>query len=142
MQMRAIDLEQLDIDRLIDRGSEFHGHLGPFLVVGIRMGILALRELGSKGHMDMQATVETGVTPPVSCLVDGIQIATGCTLGKGNIKLLDKGKATAIFTSGDRRVRIELRPEIMEMILAGDPEALAGQVREMPEEILFLWNRL
>jgi len=86
VKLRTIDPAAVQLEELLERGTEFHGHLGPFLVCGLRMGLLALRELDSWGHFDLQAVVETGTTPPLSCLIDGIQVATGCTLGKGNTK--------------------------------------------------------
>jgi hypothetical protein len=85
MKMREINIAEIDRDALIARAVEFHGHLGPYLICGVKMGLLALKLLGSRGYRGLTVTAETGVTPPVSCLVDGLQVATGCTLGKGNI---------------------------------------------------------
>lgn len=36
------------LDGLLEEAEAFHGHLGPFLVVGLKAGQLALRELGTK----------------------------------------------------------------------------------------------
>lgn len=140
MEMRVIDPAAVQLEELVERGTELHGHLGPFLVCGLRMGLLALRELGSTGHFDLQATVETGTTPPVSCLIDGIQVATGCTLGKGNIAVVNQGQARATFTRDEHKLSVELRPEVVELIKEGDVEALARQVMKMEDEDLFRWE--
>jgi len=34
MSGRSVDTELMDV---IDKAAEFHGHLGPFLVIGVRM---------------------------------------------------------------------------------------------------------
>ena len=141
--MNEIDVEKLDLNELIENGIAFHGHLGPFLVVGIRMGIVALKELNSGGYSDMAVLVETGTTPPISCMIDGIQVSTGCTLGKGNVHAItnEKPEPKAVFTgltSGGKTLEIELKPEIMEEILkSGAIEEFAGRIATMTDEELF-----
>jgi len=142
MEMRKIDVTRLKIDEVIDKGVEFHGHLGPFLVAGIKMGYLALRELNSKGHSELSVLVETGTKPPISCLIDGIQISTGCTLGKGNVKTIDKKKAKAIFTKDGKSIEIELRSDISKMINKekDNCKEMAKKLSKMAEEQLFQWK--
>jgi formylmethanofuran dehydrogenase subunit E len=36
-------------EELVLRAGEFHGHGGPFLVIGLRMGLRALRDLDASG---------------------------------------------------------------------------------------------
>lgn len=140
MKMRKIDLSQVDINKLIDKGVEFHGHLGPFLIAGIRMGLLALRELESEGYRDLIAKVDTGNRPPISCLADGIQISTGCTLGKGNIEIIKKGDPKAEFSKDGRQLTIELKQEIFEKISDGPTQAQAQEIMNLPESELFQWK--
>jgi formylmethanofuran dehydrogenase subunit E len=80
----------------------FHGHLGPYVVIGYRMGKLALKELNSDGHFGLSVEVHSILKPPFSCLIDGIQLGSGCTLGKRNIQILShEGSGWAIFKSHD-----------------------------------------
>lgn len=140
MEMKTIDPENVPLKELIERGTEFHGHLGPFLVLGIRMGILALRELGSSGHKEIESTVKTGTTPPISCLVDGIQISTGCTMGKGNITTVDLGRAEATFFAGGEGLTLKVKDRLMEEIGSGNYSSLedfAWEVSERRDEELF-----
>ncbi|MCX8206887.1 MAG: formylmethanofuran dehydrogenase subunit E family protein [Methanothrix sp.] len=116
LKMHTIDPYNVSLDNMIERGSEFHGHLGPFLVLGIRMGLAALRELGSHGHRDISAVVRSGSMPPVSCMADGIQISTGCTLGKGNISVVQDGVPEVTFHSNGRSVSFRVRRSIVERI--------------------------
>ena len=142
-------MEWLKIDpnvnprELWDLGVRLHGHRGPFLACGIRMGLLALRLLGSSGYSGIEAVAETGSTPPVSCLVDGLQLGCGCTTGKGNLKVVEGGRAAATFSAGERKVRIALREEVARRILNGGAgEDQVDWVFSLPEEELFSWEQM
>lgn len=140
MSFLTID-PKTDPRELFSLGVRFHGHPGPFLALGIRMGLLALRLLGSPGYRGITAEVETGTEPPLSCLVDGVQVATGCTAGKGNLLIKPHGRAAATFAAGQRRLRVEVRPEWLRRIEEeGAADHLAQAVLEAPEEELFLWT--
>jgi formylmethanofuran dehydrogenase subunit E len=101
---------------LFERAVEFHGHGGPFMVVGLRMGLTALRELGAGGWFDIRCRVELIWRPPDSCVIDGIQSSTGCTMGKRNIEVAEKDGIAAEFSKGERSVRITLKSEVLEKI--------------------------
>lgn len=78
--------EGLGREQLLERIADFHGHLGPYALLGFRAGQLALRELGAKGYFDLEADVHCGDRPPLSCFADGVQLGSGCTAGKGNLR--------------------------------------------------------
>jgi formylmethanofuran dehydrogenase subunit E len=99
---------QSDVPPELKALSHFHGHLGPYVVIGYRMGSLAKAELIGK----TKAVVRSGLRPPLSCLADGVQFSSGCTLGKGNIEVLDEGLAQATFSAGDHVLIITLREEV------------------------------
>lgn len=139
MKMHMINPDNVSLDDMIERASEFHGHLGPFLVLGIRIGLAALRELGSHGHKDISAIVRSGSRPPVSCLADGIQISTGCTLGKGNISVLQDGIPEATFCSNGRTVSFRVKRPIVERIseLSHDElEDFSWDLSRMPLDLI------
>ena len=93
---------------------EFHGHRCPFMPIGYRMGRLAMRELGVEREPDhgLFAFPELGVGHPQTCMMDGVQVATGCTYGK---LLMDKsfyGKlALVLYQPQKGAVRVVMRPE-------------------------------
>ncbi len=123
------------------RISEFHGHLGPYVVVGFRMGLVANRLLGDDPFAK-SAIVLTGGKTPQSCVVDGVQLSSGCTLGKGNIAVIDHGKVAAIFTSKENGeiVKVTLREEISNRITSSAPErleVLAEELYSVPDEQMF-----
>jgi formylmethanofuran dehydrogenase subunit E len=96
--------------------ARFHGHIGPYAVVGYRMGLVALDRLKPKKHSALKCIVKTGIKPPVSCLIDGIQFSSSCTLGKGNISVVDEGKAEAVFECVGKKLTIKLRDEMRKKI--------------------------
>jgi len=132
---------QTDPRELFEFGVRLHGHRGPFLAVGVRMGLLALRLLGSRGFTGITAEAETGTIPPVSCLVDGLQASTGCTVGKGNLRVRDGGRPAARFKDGEKEVYISLREEVAQALIDGGAcEAMVEWVLTAPEEELFTWE--
>jgi formylmethanofuran dehydrogenase subunit E len=110
----------------------FHGHLGPYVVLGYRMGKLALETAGSTGHFGISADVYSILVPPPSCLIDGVQLGSGCTLGKRNIAVHETGgPAYAVFTTSDGvRIRIALKrgiPDTVERLVAENGVEAAGR---------------
>lgn len=70
----------------IARLAQFHGHVGPYVVLGYRLGLHLLRRLGTpKYALDVEVTCYP--RPPRTCLLDGLQLAAGCTMGKGDLRL-------------------------------------------------------
>lgn len=110
------EARRLDEDpiTLIER---FHGHVGPYVVLGYRSGRLARERLGVTAF-GLEADVFAGPRPPMSCFVDGVQLGSGCTLGKRNITLHDEELVEARFrTKEGRSLRVRVRPEALERLV-------------------------
>ncbi|MEZ0346868.1 MAG: FmdE family protein [Infirmifilum sp.] len=82
-------------EELLKKAEDFHGHICPYLVLGLRASEIAMQRLGlGKAHVsesigeDILAIVEAN-----NCFADGVQIATGCTFGNNSLIYLDIGKA-------------------------------------------------
>jgi formylmethanofuran dehydrogenase subunit E len=100
---------------LMNDAVRFHGHLGASLVLGLKAGLFANEVLG-KDPFRTRAIIEAEPSPPCSCFVDGVQIATGCTMGKGNIEL-KKGDSLAVtFMKDCERLRLTLKNEVLESL--------------------------
>ena len=100
------------MDETLDAIKKFHGHLGPYVVLGYRMGLIANDKLGNDPFYK-NVIVYTGTTPPISCLVDGIQLSSGCTIGKGNIKIINDKDAVAEFSNkSNEKLKIKLKDDI------------------------------
>jgi len=100
------------IKGLLEEGVKFHGHLGPFLVLGLKAGLFANEVLG-KDCFKVYVTVETKPHPPFSCILDGVQIATGCTMGKRNIELKDGKNLSVTFRKEEKILKISLKDEVL-----------------------------
>lgn len=96
---------------------EFHGHHCPFMPIGFRMGKLAMEYLGVEREKDHGFFVfpEIGEGHPQTCMVDGIQAATGATYGKVLIEKTFFGKLAAVFYHPKKgAVRYSLTPEFID----------------------------
>jgi formylmethanofuran dehydrogenase subunit E len=124
---------------LIER---FHGHVGPWVILGYRTGRMARERLGVTAF-HIRAEVEAGSRPPMSCFVDGVQLGSGCTLGKGNIRMGPGETAEARFTTDDgRHLHVATRDEILDRLRGPklDDEAIVRVSEEfiaMSDETLF-----
>jgi formylmethanofuran dehydrogenase subunit E len=133
----------------IKRAEGFHGHLGPFLVIGVRMGLIGVRELEVKENSEkLRVTAMLRHQVPFSCVVDGIQVATKCTIGNRKLKLIDSPEIAAEFKlqEGDK-VTVTVNPTtfnrlrgslLSENIPPEEVWKLAQMVASIPEEELFI----
>jgi formylmethanofuran dehydrogenase subunit E len=102
---------------LLELGQKFHGHKCPAMPMGLRAGLAAMEKLGVSHAPDgqLQAILELDEEHCATCFADGVQVATGCTYGKGNITRLGFGKwgLTLIDKKSGRAVRVTPRAEAM-----------------------------
>lgn len=114
-----------------EAGLVLHGHKCPAMPMGLRVGAAALNALGVDRAKDGQllALVELGEDHCATCFADGVQMVTGCTLGKGNIKKLHYGKwgVTVVDVATGRAVRVTPKAEAM---LANKKSAFFKEYRE------------
>lgn len=112
--------------------GRFHGHLGPWLALGLRLGRDLLELLDATGHFGLLVEVECPPAPPLSCLLDGLQWSTGATMGKQNLvaRPADQVKVTITRRADGRRavaaVRQDVAPRFAQW-LAALPEAEAAR---------------
>ncbi len=93
----------------LKEAAKFHGHLGPYLVLGLKAGELALKKLRCKKYFGLEVKVWGATHKPKSCLIDGLQLSTGATYGKGNIEKLNGHMVKIEFFNKPDRRRIALR---------------------------------
>lgn len=121
--------------------ARFHGHLGPWLVLGLRAGIRA-RQLGGS-PFNRRAVVWCPGKTPYSCFIDGIQFTSGCTLGKVNIRHIPSHRCRVRFNSGRRALTLTVRPELFNWldswqgISEAEVERLARRILRSPFPLLF-----
>lgn len=140
------------LDAILKKAEEFHGHLGPFVTLGVRMGLIGLRELRVKrNEKKLRATAMLEYSVPFSCVIDGIQVATKCTIGNKKLRLRSSPGITARFElQRGEQVTVAINPAAFERLKKellsenAPPEEvrkLAQLVTTMPEEELFIIRR-
>lgn len=80
--------------QVLEKAKEFHGHLCPFLALGVKASMIAMDEVGVQ-RLDVNKSIEESVIAIVecnNCFVDGVQVATGCTFGNNSLIYFDLGK--------------------------------------------------
>ncbi len=132
-----------DLQDLLAKTADYHHHLCPRQVLGVRMGLyagelleLALPQTGRR----LLTFVETD-----GCGADGISVATNCWVGHRTLRIVDYGKMAATFvdTKTETAVRIAPHPLSRQRATAAAPEAanrwqsyLIGYQRLTPQEML------
>jgi formylmethanofuran dehydrogenase subunit E len=101
--------------KLVDGAVDFHGHLGPFLILGLKAGLYANSILG-KDCFKTTAFVKTDTSPPYSCFVDGVQFVTGCTMGKGNVKLRKGAGLSVCFLKEGKSLKLKLKKKTLDLV--------------------------
>src|SRR5436190_10028866 len=67
-------------------GTRIHGGFGPFIPVGIRIGLDAMDKL-KPGRREITVTYYNGTKPPCPCIADGVMIATQVRPGQGTLQI-------------------------------------------------------
>ena len=93
----------------LKQAIEFHGHLGPYLILGIRAGEFALKKLGCRKYFGLDVKVWGANKKPKSCLIDGLQLSTGATYGKGNINKFNGSAIKIAFKNQKKEKTLNLR---------------------------------
>lgn len=83
---------------------KFHGHECPGLAIGFRASEIAKEEMNLSFSQDEEIVC---ITENDACGIDAIQYITGCTIGKGNLILKDRGKMA--YTFMDRKTKTGIR---------------------------------
>ncbi|MEM1589534.1 MAG: formylmethanofuran dehydrogenase subunit E family protein [Candidatus Bathyarchaeia archaeon] len=131
----------------VKKAENLHGHLGPFLVIGVKMARLAekILSLEKAGRRDLRVLAKLPLKIPFSCILDGIQSTTQCTIGNGKLKVKNfNGGVTAIFRlkGQNKTVKVRVKRQLLETLehqLSNGTlnEELAWKIAETPENQLF-----
>ena len=134
----------------LDQVAFIHGGTGPFAVAGYRIGERALKELNvPRGTFSLDVIHKTPNEVQWSCVADGVQAATGVSLGKLNLKL-EIGSRDAVETivrnrASGRTLVFRLKSEFVKRYLDLPHEKLGAAGREvlsLSDEQIFSVNGL
>lgn len=102
----------LTLEEYIERANVAHGHTCAGQILGIRLSLLGLKELGIDDPIKERKRLIT-IVEIDRCATDAVQLVTGCRLGKRALKFKDFGKVAATFMDlkTGRAIRIVAREE-------------------------------
>jgi formylmethanofuran dehydrogenase subunit E len=111
--MSSISTDIFDFEQLLSESVRVHGHLCAGQVLGVRMSMLGLLEIGiadPKGSDRKNIIVFIEMD---RCATDAVQSVTGCSLGHRTMKFMDYGKMAATFVNlaTNKAVRIFAKDE-------------------------------
>lgn len=105
----------IDAKEFLKAGQLLQGHRCPAMPLGLRAGAAAMNALAVARARDQEllAVLELGENHCAHCFGDGVQVVTGCTFGKGNLRTTGHGKfsVTLIDRATGRSVRVTPRVE-------------------------------
>jgi formylmethanofuran dehydrogenase subunit E len=141
----AQSFAQPSFEELLEESTRIHGHICAGQVIGVRMAMIGLREIGITDPKGKQRKSLYVLVEIDRCATDAIQSVTGCSLGKRSLKWLDYGIMAATFVnlSTGKAVRITAREESRELAKKYSPQMddkykqQLEAYRVMPEKELF-----
>lgn len=109
----------IDAKEWLELGQKFQGHKCISMVVGLRVGGAALNKLRVERAKDseLMLLVDVGENHWALDYVDGLQVITGCTLGKGNLILTYKGKLSTVLINVEKKKAVRITPKV-EIVLS------------------------
>ncbi|UCC97432.1 MAG: formylmethanofuran dehydrogenase subunit E family protein [Phycisphaerales bacterium] len=132
--------------------QRMHGHVGPWNVLGWRIGKAALKEFSTEwGRHELDIICYVPIKTPYSCMADGLVIGTGNSIGRLDLRLAEVISLDLIHVCIRRKdgagpiLIVKPRRPYLRRIDAPEPEALERLSREcsdMEESDLFTIERI
>lgn len=133
---------------LLEQSSARHDHLCPRQVLGARIGLAGLAALGLAAPVSKKTALVIIETD--GCFADGIEVATGATVGHRTLRVNDLGKLAATFVdvATGRAIRISPSPDARKKALRYAPDearhyfAQLAAYQVMPDDELLRCQRV
>jgi formylmethanofuran dehydrogenase subunit E len=135
--------EKQHIKKQLTDARRLHGHLGPFLAIGVRMGNIINRVLPENAEKHITITVPNKI--PYTCTIDGIQSTTQCTIGNQKLTVQNSDSeiiSCATTENPHRKLTLTTKKEVTEKLMTqirsdAELETLAQEIVETAENELF-----
>ncbi len=137
---------------LLATSAERHRHLCPRQVLGIRMGLFGLHQLGLLDEagclFDNEKKRLLTIMETDGCGADGVAVAADCHVGRRTLRIVDYGKMAATFVDTKTEQAIRVAPSALSREMAPDfaPDAPSRwhayleAYQAMPDELLLAWQ--
>lgn len=101
-----------ELQNLLETSASRHTHLCPRQVLGVRIGLAGADTLGIEVPQKKKRLL--AILESDGCFADGVEVATGCTIGQRTLRVEDYGKIAATFvdTKLGRAVRVTPRLDV------------------------------
>jgi len=112
------------LDEYLHDAEIAHGHLCAGQILGVRMAMLGLQQLGIDDPRGKDRKRTVTFVEIDRCSTDAVSVVTGCRLGKRALKFRDWGKVAATFCDlqNDRAVRISALESSKQLARTMHPE--------------------
>ncbi len=125
-----------DVQEVLDRCVEYHGHICAGQALGVRIAKKGLELVSPKGQKDLIVFVEND-----RCIADAVLIATGTRLGRRSLKYVDYGKMAATFVNLKTHIAWRVAPKPRDSREEGKEDA-TDRILKMADEELLQWKRV
>lgn len=132
-----------ELAEYLDLAAVAHGHLCAGQVLGVRLAMFGLRELGIADPVAEKKRIVTYVEID-RCVTDAVALVANCRLGKRALKFRDWGKVAATFVDlqTGRAVRVAAKESSKKLArdMFPDMDKDAGQQKAyaaLPDDALF-----
>jgi formylmethanofuran dehydrogenase subunit E len=137
-------------DALLQKAEIAHGHMCAGQILGVRMSLLGLNNLGIEDPLGSDRKRLVSYVEIDRCATDAIAMVTGCRLGKRTLKFRDWGKMAATFVDlstaiGVRIVALENSRDLARQLHPEIESRSAQQMqayRELNDDQLFRLERV
>jgi formylmethanofuran dehydrogenase subunit E len=111
------------LEQYLELAAVAHGHLCAGQVLGVRLAMLGLRELGIEDPIAERKRIVTYVEID-RCVTDAVALVANCRLGKRALKFRDWGKVAATFVDlqTGRAVRVAAKESSKQLAREMFPE--------------------
>ncbi len=99
-----------DLQILLDLSSVRHSHLCPRQVLGVRVGLAGMHALDLELPIKYKRLL--AILESDGCFADGVEVATGCTVGHRTLRLEDYGKIAAVFVDVRTENAVRVAPTL------------------------------
>jgi formylmethanofuran dehydrogenase subunit E len=131
------------LDEYLALAAQTHGHICAGQVLGVRLAMHGLRELGIADPVAERKRIVTYVEID-RCVTDAVALVANCRLGKRALKFRDWGKVAATFVDlqTGRAVRIAAKESSKDAARAMFPELEREAAQQkayaaLPDDVLF-----
>ena len=111
------------LEEYLQMAEQAHGHICAGQVLGVRLAMLGLRELGIEDPVGERKRLVTFVEID-RCVTDAVGLVANCRLGKRALKFFDWGKVAATFADlqTGRAIRVVAREDSKQRATAMFPD--------------------